>query len=356
MNRAIGWRSRGLAGSLVLELLCTSSDAVPVRFRRVEANVDWVSAGISGVGGGSGTITVSGVSGQVKRVFLYWHGIDQPTSGGNGAYDNAEITINAQPITGTAIGDATTNCWPNLGSAGGSRAFRANVTPFVAGNGTYALTGLSAKSGHSANGASLVVIFDDGNSVNDRDLVFFEGNDSNLSESFPGETDGWHSTLTGINYPGGSVQAQLHVADGQDFAVGLEDPALTFASDPNSTVVISDAVGRYDGTSVVSAGDSRSNAGELWDIHNFDISGAFGAAGMYTLTLDSPAPNAEKPNEFDCLGLILLLLDLPAGAAPPSPVPSEPPNAWILAVAAVLGLAWLRASAFARRRRAYSRL
>jgi hypothetical protein len=137
-------------------------------------------AGIAGVGGGSGTITVAGVSGTVTRAYLYWHGI----SVGTGAvYANATVSINGNSVTGLTLGDATTNCW----GEGSSRAFEANVTAFVTGNGAYTITGLSNGTGYNANGASLVVIFDDGNAANNRDLAFFTGNDSNIEQSFPGE-------------------------------------------------------------------------------------------------------------------------------------------------------------------------
>jgi hypothetical protein len=161
--------------------------ATPIHNVRTESNIDWTSAGIGGVGGGSGTIHLTGVSGTVHKAFLYWHGIDRKCLGGDGVYDNDTITFNGTQITGVSLGDATTNCWllPSNGppcdvpTEGSSRAFRADVSALVTGNGDYALSGLSAKTGHNANGASLVVTFDDGNPKNNRDLVFFEGNDSN---------------------------------------------------------------------------------------------------------------------------------------------------------------------------------
>lgn len=281
------------------------AQAVPVSHTRTESNIDWTSAGVSGVGGGSGTIQLTGVSGTVLKAFLYWHGID---NGGSGAvYDNANVTIAGNPVTGTSLGDATTNCW-GLGS---SRTFRSDVTAYVTGNGNYLIQGLSAP-GHSANGASLVVIFNDGNPANNRDLVFFEGNDSNVTESFPGENSGWHATLEPIDFSGGSVNVQLHVADGQS----ANDNSLTFFGDV--PVVLPDTALRWDGNSVPSAGTSRSPFGGLWDIHTFDISGVFTSTGIKTLQIDG-----QEPFD-DCLGLALLLVDLAPGSAPP--VDKEPPT------------------------------
>ena len=300
--------------------------ATPIHNVRTESNIDWTSAGIGGVGGGSGTIHLTGVSGTVHAAFLYWHGIDRQSSGGDGTYDNETITFKGTQVTGVSLGDATTNCWESpIGntSDGSSRAFRADVTNLVPGNGDYPISGLSDHAGSSANGASLVVVFDDGNPNNNRDLVFFEGNDSNNPQGFPGEDDGWHATLTGINYRGGAVHAQLHVADGQDFhsdALPLDDNTLTFSSS-GGNVVIPDTSpppvpSLWDGNSVPDAGTSRASNGALWDIHNFNLTGAFGAPGPATLQMDGQSYN------LDCLGLVLLLLDLEPGSAPPTPTPT----------------------------------
>lgn len=295
------WRVSSL---FALGILLTGLvQAVPISHTRTLSNVDFVVAGVSGVGGGSGTITVAGVSGTVTKAYLYWHGINN--SGPGAAYNNPVVSINGNPVTGTSLGDATTNCW----GAGSSRAFEADVTAFVAGNGPYAITGLSNGVGHNANGASLVVVFDDGNATNNRDLVFFTGNDSNFPEGFPGETDGWHAVLTPITYSGGPVRAILHAADGQDFF----DNSLTFSTGVAS-LVVSDSNSLWDGISVASAGTSRAGNGNLWDIHTLDITAAFPALpGPVTLNVDGQNPNN------DCLGLVLMLLDLEPGSAPPPP-------------------------------------
>lgn len=295
------WRISSL---FVLGILLSGLvQAVPITHTRTLSNVDFAVAGVSGVGGGSGTITVAGVSGTVTRAYLYWHGINN--SGTGATYNNPLVFINGNPVTGIAVGDATTNCWGD----GSSRAFEADVTAFVAGNGPYAITGLSSGVGHNANGASLVVVFDDGNATNNRDLAFFTGNDSNIPQGFPGETNGWHAVLTPIIYSGGPVRAIMHAADGQNFP----DNTLTFTTG-GPPLVISDTNTLWDGISVVSAGTSRAGNGNLWDIHTLDITGAFPVLpGPVTLNMDGQEPNS------DCLGLVLLLLDLEPGSAPPPP-------------------------------------
>lgn len=296
-----------VAGSLVVLCLLVvgTVHATPVSLKRTAVNVDWCSAGISGTGGGSGTINLNCVTGNVQKAFLYWHGIN---NGGAGAvYDNANIQINGTSITGTSLGDATTNCW----GSGSSRAFEADVTSLVPGNGAYVITGLSALPNHNSNGASLVVVFDDGDNTNNRDLVFFTGNDSNFPEGFPGEDDGWHASLSGINYGGGPVAVQIHLADGQIFLdEGRDDNILVFST-VNGMHTILDDPPFCDGHSLPSAGTSRATNGELWDIHTFDITPAFGATpGTVTLGVDGNDPNV------DCLGLSVLLLDLEPFSAP----------------------------------------
>ena len=46
------------------------SVAVPISHTRTLSNVDYVVAGVGGVGGGSGTITIAGVSGTVTHAYL----------------------------------------------------------------------------------------------------------------------------------------------------------------------------------------------------------------------------------------------------------------------------------------------
>src|SRR5262245_23052942 len=91
-NRAIvqtvyGLIPRGLAAAM----LATAAEATPIQNVRTETDVDWTSAGVGGIGNGSGTINLTGVSGIVRKAFLYWHGIDPQTGGGDGVYDNESI-------------------------------------------------------------------------------------------------------------------------------------------------------------------------------------------------------------------------------------------------------------------------
>ncbi|HXC51117.1 MAG TPA: hypothetical protein VN634_09560 [Candidatus Limnocylindrales bacterium] len=273
--------------------------AKPVTLGRTETSTDYVSSGVGGLGSGPGTITITGVEGPVRKAFLYWQGID---NGGTGAvYDNPTIDFNGTSITGVSLGDAETNCW----GPGSSRAFFADVTNLVAGNGDYTISGLNGGTNHFGNGASLIVLFNDNIDANDRDLVFFEGNDSDFIQfAFPGETAGWHATLPGIDYTGGSVFAQIHASDGQSFG----DGPITFTG--ASAVTFQDTATLWDGHSLPNAGSGRAGADGLWDIHTFDITAAFGAPGIQTINFDGMEPTA------DCHSLVVMMLDLGAGSAP----------------------------------------
>jgi len=275
--------------------------ATPVTLARTEIGVDYVSSGVGGIGSGAGTITISGISGTVRKAFLYWHGIDGTEVGsGDGIYDNATITFNNAQVTGLSLGDASTNCWGD----GSSRGFFADVTSQVSGNGDYVVSGLAALAGHDGNGASLIVMFDDGNPNNNRDLVFFEGNDSDYSDRVD-DPNGWSATLNNISYGGGAVTAQAHVGDGQSFS----DDSISFSSTAG-TVTIPDTDHLWDGNTVPDAGFSRAPNGSLWDIHTFDISGAFGAPGNYALDFSGMFGTG------DCHSLVVMMIDLATGAAP----------------------------------------
>ena len=123
-------RSAALAAGLAVLAVSNEASAKAVTLGRTEANTDYVSAGVGGIGTGAGTITIAGVSGSVRKAFLYWHGIDN--SGTGAVYDNETITFAGDSVTGISLGDASTNCWGD----GGSRGFFADVTNRVSGTAT----------------------------------------------------------------------------------------------------------------------------------------------------------------------------------------------------------------------------
>ena len=60
---------------------------------------------MGGVGDGTGTIDLTGVSGAIKKAFLYWHGIDNGFDiGSDLAYDNETVSMNGNAVTGVVSG------------------------------------------------------------------------------------------------------------------------------------------------------------------------------------------------------------------------------------------------------------
>jgi len=294
-------RGRRIAAAIGSAMLLATLGVVPAfQPATVEASdiagfttvygTDVVHAGFGGMrDDGTGTLTVSGVSGSVTKALLYWHG---PTNSSDPAA-NAAVTFAGNAVTGTNIGFSSDNCW----GYSNSQAYRADVTSLVTGDGTYALAGFVKDSGNvNVNGASLIVFFDDGNAANNRDVVLFDGNDSNIPNTY--DADGWNVSLPGINYTSGSANITLHVSDGQAF----DDDALILNG---STLVPTGAI--FQGDSVPFGTFDAS--GHLWDIHSYDVT-SYLSPGPNTLTLTTGLAS-------DCLSLVVAAIDLPAGAAPP---------------------------------------
>ena len=307
------------------------SMATPIEHSFTFQNVDWASAGIGGIGRpGSGSLEIEGIEGEVVQAFFYWHGINWRQAE---PYNSPFVTFEGEQIEGTLLGDGGTNCWPDEEN-GVSRAYRADVTHLIHGDGEYSFSGLSHEPGavrmtmsYNVNGASLIVVFrpEPGQPV--RDLVLFDGNDSSHPEGFPGQLPGWNAVLEPIPFQGGEVIAEFHVADGQWFPEEDRGEGVTFSTDQGSLTLPDEGL-YWSGRSVPSLWNSRAGdfaqlreerrlrpgLGELWDIHRFDITAAFGSEpGERTLRLEG----MTEPR--DCKALIALAIGLEAGTAPEAP-------------------------------------
>ena len=95
---------------------------------------------------------------------------------------------------------------------------------------------------------------------NNRDVVMFNGNDSNFANAF--DANGWNITLAGINYSLGTADAQFHVSDGQTFT---DAPVIANGTDISSAL----------DPNVFNGNTTRDSQGGkaifLWDIRNFDV-------------------------------------------------------------------------------------
>src|SRR4030065_1151787 len=111
---------------------CGDASAGDIKKYTTVLNTDFKIAGFGGMrDNGIGTINLTGVSGQIKRALLYWHG---PTDSSNPSA-NAIVKFAGNTIFGTNIGISSDNCW----GYANSQAYRADVTAIVTGNGDYAL-------------------------------------------------------------------------------------------------------------------------------------------------------------------------------------------------------------------------
>jgi hypothetical protein len=253
-------------------------------------NTDVGEFGFGGMrGDGTGSITVSGITGTVTRALLYWNGPTQTTA----TSANAAVTFAGTPVTGTNIGVASDNNWGFLNS----QSYKADVTSLVSGDGTYSLADFLKTGVADINGVALIIFYDDGNSSNDRNVVVWNGNDSNVTLGPPYNPDPWDETLAGVPYPGsGSGSLDLVVADGQSI---FNDGALVLNG---QTLVPAGAI--FSGDSTPFGPSAGTHGGSLWDIKSFDIT-SFLQSGSNLLHLTSAA-------DQDFLSLVVAMANMPA--------------------------------------------
>ncbi len=308
------WVRKAIVAVMSAALITSVHANSLVNFTTV-TNTDFAMFGFGGMRGiGTGTITVSGVSGSVTRAVLVWQG---PTNS-VAASANAAVTFNGTPVVGTNIGLSSDNCW----SFTNSQAYQADVTALVSGNGAYSLANFFKAGGIDINGVSLLVFYNDGNPANNRDIVVFLGNDSNQANSF--DPAGWNAALTGINYSSGVATLRLIVADGQTFA----DNGLRL----NTTVIVPPGQ-NWDGNTLPNGASAASTSGGLWDHSAYPITTLL-TPGTNNLTL------TDTGSSSDCLSLISVIFDLPPGAAPPvaptGPIIVPTLSGWLVALLVLL--------------------
>jgi hypothetical protein len=264
-------------------------------------NSTMVTAGVGGMRDtGTGTLTVSGVTGPVDQSLLYWAG---PTNSTDPAA-NAHVQVNETPVVGTNIGFSQDNFWSTLNS----QAYRADTTSVINGNGAYNLSNFvnSDAAGNVANvnGAGSLLFFNGGNNM---DHVIFDGNDANFASSY--DPAGWNLNLNGINYSGGNASITFMVSDGQNFGT-TDDGTIRI----NGVDLVSGGIFQGD---TLCCGTGPTDNGNLWDIETFDITD-FLTAGINNLNITLDAGIS------DAIADIVAVVNLPAGAAPLTPSVPEP--------------------------------
>jgi hypothetical protein len=298
-------------------VLCTAASANQITYAETIFGTNFVTSDIGMRGVGAGNLTVSGITGPVTQSLLFWHGPTNSTD----PNVNANVTVGGQSVTGTNIGFSQDNFWSSLNS----QAYRADVTSIVTGNGTVALSNFQ-KPAAQVNGAALFTFYNSGLTTGKRDVVLFEGNDSNFASSF--DPAGWDATLSGIKYSGGSAFLTMYVSDGQDFGPN-DDGTLRVNGTPIATG------GIFQGSSAKAPGAGVNN-GSLTDIETFDIT-----------SLLSPGSNSLhitlNPGFSDALSAVVFAIDLPAGDAPPPPGVPEPSSLALLSLGLLCTWRWRRA-------------
>jgi hypothetical protein len=291
-------------------IAATSLPANVISYYTTIYNTNYASADLGMRDVGAGTLSVTGISGTVTNSLLFWHGPTNSTD----PNVNANVTFNGTNITGTNIGFSQDNFWNSLNS----QAYRADVTPLVTGNGSYALSNFQ-KPTAQINGAALFSFYDTGLTTGKRDVVIFNGNDSNFASAY--DPAGWDFTLSGINYTSGKAFLTLYVSDGQDFGPN-DDGTLRVNGQALATG------GIFQGSSPRAPGAGVSN-GSLTDVEQFDIT-SFLSPGMNSLEITLDAGFS------DALSAVAALVDLPAGAAPPPPSVPEPGEFGLMAIGLVV--------------------
>jgi hypothetical protein len=250
------------------------------------SNTDIGEFGVGGMRGGDGTgsITVTGVSAAVFHAFLYWNG---PTNSAD-PDANADVTFDGSPITGTNIGISGDNNW----GFQNSQSYRADVTSLVTGDGTYSLADF-VKVDADINGVALIVFYDNGNSGDDRNVVLWNGNDSNCLTG--GTPESWDETINDVPYNGGAASLDFIVADGQSFT----DDEVDINDDP----FISTGQ-NFEGDSV-----PPNLVGGLWDVESFNGLESFLTNGSTTDLHLALTTSTTEPR--DCLSLVVAAANVP---------------------------------------------
>jgi hypothetical protein len=229
-------------------------------------NGDYVAAGIGMRNLGRGTITISGIpsGSNIEGAYLYWCILDDSLLS-----DFKSGIFAGRRITGTLIGTGQGPCWVT----DYHYAYRADVTSYVSGNGSYSLRGFASGRTDGADpwdhgspppqceGASLVVIYSN-STLTEKTVII---NDGSVFLHYPGDTLNPDTSYTTV-MRGFTATAPVTAcytflgADGQ--TLGSEKSIFNSSSWKNN----------WDGSDPQAVGDYR--FGNLWDTDTYDVSSA----------------------------------------------------------------------------------
>jgi MYXO-CTERM domain-containing protein len=228
-----------------------------------------------------GTISVDDLPDRsaITQAFLYWM-----TIGGDG---DDTVIFDGQTLVGEQIGEGEDTCW----SIGNNRSYRADVSHIVTLPGLYDITDVGDMvwngSGVDAQGATLLVFYDDPSSDNAGFVKVYEGLRDNMPG--PGEVEPTFTVFDGLNIPVLPLRAQMtwSVGDSQPFADG------------DTT---------FEGNLLATDNFDDSEQGPLWDTDEWDVL-PYMYVGMTQATAGLSVGGAAN----DCLaiGFAILEYDLP---------------------------------------------
>ncbi len=340
--------SAGLALAAACLTAISTATATELSYFQTFTNVDYASSGIGGIreiGYGSINLTnLAGANPTILHAYLYWHGHGQSSD-----YDATRTTGTCYLtppngagawVTGTLIGTSGSDGWafsPYNQTFG--QAFRADVTSLISGNGAYFISNFTPFA-LSVQGASLVVIYDDGVSTNNRDIVIEDGCDQNSPNSY--DANGWNISFPGVNYTQGDmVGLEFHVSDGQcqylEGAMYLNGQLLAPTGTINTNfqqfcpanplgLLLTNGVGKLYGQ--IFEGDAPYDpssgfrysffTGSLWDVKSFNIV-PFLSSGVNNLYITSDYVD-------DDLTVVAVVAKLKSGGATSGNVTNHPPT------------------------------
>ena len=279
-------------------------------------NVDYTAVGVGNLihPSNNGTLALPFVK-NVKKAFLFWWGVPF------GILRSENIVFADVKITGFGVA-AAHHGEKYFGAE--SVTYRADVTNIVSQsvrNGVFNFPITTTTS----LGASLIVLWDDGNQNNNRDITLFVGNDGNrvFGSPFTFDPEGWDSFLPGINYTVGSGPAivQLHVAEGERqretpliFSRFIRQIVYPRPTDPFDFF----GPDLFQGRSVPPGSNSVFDPVSLWDIVNFDVTSIL-ANGQNDILITAGL-------DRDTLFLALAVVNVPHPAPPTVTITDEKPD------------------------------
>jgi hypothetical protein len=284
--------------SLDLETFCNGPSCVTFNGPQISVTkTDVAESGFGGMravpsgGDGTGTITVSGIpiGASITKAFLWWNGPTNSTD----PTANAAVTFNGTSVTGTNIGISGDNNW----GFQNTQSYRADVTSLVTGDGSYSLAGFVKPGGIDINGVGLMVFYRNGTTSDDRNVVLWNGNDSNCLTG--GTPESWDETINDVPYQGGTASLDFIVGDGQSFTDNEVDiNGLPFILEGQI----------FDGDSTPRPGDSTPPfaADSLWDVKSFTGLESFLPAASNDLHVTMTTTSAH-----DCLSLVVAAANVP---------------------------------------------